>query len=165
MNSDVNRFDANMPYENTPETCSTKGYTAGSDSMEGSRTKIKVRRLFVNIGVLVTIVVLVMLAGGIIHISDRHEVFRLLSDGFFTGGFILLALDCLWWIAGDGTFDAIGFTTKTFFSLKWSYFGDFKEKFYEYKERKKRTRFSKEMAIAGGIGIIVAVIYLVMYER
>lgn len=124
--------------------------------------KINIKKLIITIAIMLAASFGIMCLRGVFSAADASDVLRIMSDGCFATGLIVLGLAGLMWLANDGTFDALGFVTKTFFSLKWSVFGDFKEHYIDYKERKKVNISIIEFVISGVSGIILAVIFLIV---
>jgi hypothetical protein len=102
---------------------------------------------------------------GLFVSSDTKTALRLLCDGAFLSGALLLALSGLTWTRNGGVFDGLGYSMKSFLSLKWPFFGDWKEKFAEYRTRREAKNASPiPSLIVGGCYLAAATVLLIVYS-
>lgn len=124
--------------------------------------RISIKKLIFTIVILLALSFGAMCADGLFSAEELPDVFRILSDGFFIAGAVFVGISLLKWIGSDGQFDSLAFTVKTLLSLKWSVFGNFREKYLEYKEEKKRNGLPVEMMLTGVAAIAVAALFLLL---
>ena len=90
---------------------------------------------------------------------------KILCDGFFVPGVVILGFGLLVVASNGGTFDMIVYGTKKFFDLfRRNAYKRVNETFYEYKKAKsdKKIEFLY-MIITGLVFIAISIIFLVLY--
>ncbi len=101
---------------------------------------------------------------GLFKAEAAIDTWRILCDGCFVAGVLLVGIYSLSWVGGQGLMNGLAFSVKTVLSLKWSVFGNFRESYEEYKERKKgKQRLPKEMLFAGLFFIALSIVFLILY--
>lgn len=95
---------------------------------------------------------------------DRAQKYLNIADAFTIPAVVMLMLGVLVWISTTGSFDMIGYGLKkakdAFFPSRYTH-----EQFYDYKVRKneKRIKGYGFMFISGGIYVIPAIIFNILY--
>ena len=123
------------------------------------------KKLLIAAGVGLAIALLVIFTGGILRASGLTDRLRILCDGCFVAGALLLGVGGLVWGHAGGVTDGLGFSVKTLLSLKWSAFGDYKEGFAEYRKRREaKNGDPKPYLLAGGVYFALALILFLAYS-
>lgn len=106
-----------------------------------------------------------------VQIKSFKRVASLLTDSCFITGMIFLSVGFIGFAAGEGTFDSLGFAVESIFVVRnWSLKRKFSERetFADYKDRKQEKRKGKKKSynifIVGGIYILIAAIFLIVYN-
>ena len=111
------------------------------------------------------LVLLVIFTQGITRSAGAKDVLRHLCDGFFVAGALLLGTGGLVWGHAGGVTDGLGFSMKTFLSLKWKRVGDYKESFADYRARREaRSGDPKPYLLVGGGYLILALLLFAGYS-
>lgn len=128
--------------------------------------KINFRKLLIEAAVEAALIVGVLFIRGIADAAENAVILQICCDAFFVVGALFIGFGLLVWMANDGAFNSIGFVSKTLLSLKWSTFGNFKEEYLEYCERKNKAKSSFiELIILGAAAVVIAGILLAVYNR
>lgn len=105
------------------------------------------------------------------QIQTFGNVALLLSDSCFVTGMIFAGVRLIAFVAGEGIFDSLCFAVESIFVVRnWSFKRKFedRETYSEYKERKKEERKDKKrsynMFIVGGLYLVIAAIFLIVYN-
>ena len=113
-----------------------------------------------------------LVAGAVILINANrgHAVTRLLCDGCFVAGVLLLGTGGLKFVRNEGMFDIFTYSIKTAFQIHYpltkmnSPLEEKKEDYPTYKERKKEKRKSSaDLLWAGLIFMALAAVFLAVY--
>ena len=125
--------------------------------------KSKPFRIMALIGFAIFLVVLIM------ELTREIPVLRALCDGFFVAGALVMGMSGLMFAGNEGVFDIFGFGISHVFTTRWPGLSTMpdehrKEKYVEYKERKRKNP-SKPLPIllAGSIYMVLALITLAIY--
>ncbi len=124
---------------------------------------------FATATVFLAVAVGYLITSGVFSQESAKEVFALLSNAFFIPGVLFFGIGGLSWCAYEGTFDMISysFTRYGIHNLIPGMQKDKPEEFYEYKQEKEEKRgkkgWLKDALIVGLIGIVVSVVFLVVY--
>lgn len=122
------------------------------------------KKLLIVAAIGLAIVLLVVFTQGILRSSGAADVLRILCDGCFVAGALLLGVGGLVWGHAGGVTDGLGFSVKTLLSLKWSAFGDYKEGFAEYRKRREaKNGDPKPYLLAGGAYFVVSLLLFLGY--
>ena len=108
---------------------------------------------------------LIIFSKDIFNQESTTEVMKILCDGFFVPGVVILGFGLLVVASNGGTFDMIVYGTKKFFDLfRRNAYKRVNETFYEYKKAKsdKKIEFLY-MIITGLVFIAISIIFLVLY--
>ena len=123
------------------------------------------KKLLILAGIGLGIVLLVIFTQGIPRSAGIKDVLRLLCDGVFVAGALLLGTGGLVWGHAGGVTDGLGFSMKTFLSLKWKRVGDYKESFSDYRARREaRSGDPKPYLIIGGGYFLLALLLFAAYS-
>ena len=123
------------------------------------------KKLLILAGVGLALVLLVIFTQGITRAAGIKDVLRLLCDGFFVAGALLLGTGGLVWGHAGGVTDGLGFSMKTFLSLKWKRVGDYKESFSDYRARREaRCGDPKPYFLIGGGYFLLALLLFAAYS-
>jgi len=102
---------------------------------------------------------------GLFSAADARDVLRILSDGFFVVGGLLLAWGGIVWSSNGGAFDGLSWSVKT---LVWRVrpdYDDVKQSFAEYREqREKKARSPKVSILSGVILLVPAFLLMLVYN-
>lgn len=106
-----------------------------------------------------------------VQLKSFGRVAELVSNSCFITGMIFAAVWFIGFAAGQGTFDSLGFAVESIFVVRnWSRKRKFEERetFYDYRERKQEERKDKKRSyntlIVGGIFILIAAVFLIVYN-
>ena len=115
----------------------------------------------------IAIFVLVICINKIWNVNETYAIMQCLSDAFFVPGVLVGGVGLLVFASNGGVFDMLIYATIRFFDLFKKDPRNKKYKdFYEYREAKKdRHRSNKAMLIVGGVFIVLAVIFLIVYYQ
>ena len=105
---------------------------------------------------------------GIFASTSLAHAYRLLCDGFFVPGVLIMLVGGLIWISREGAFDGVKYVSRyiVYAIIPFSR-GKKTEKYAEYKEKKKiqykeRGSFAY-MFVCGGILVAVSILFLILY--
>ena len=123
------------------------------------------KKLLILVCVGLAIVLLVIFTQGITRAAGMKDILRCLCDGFFVAGALLLGAGGLVWGHAGGVTDGLGFSMKTFLSLKWKRVGDYKESFSDYRARREaRSGDPKPYLLVGGGYFLLALLLFAGYS-
>ena len=123
------------------------------------------KKLLILAGVGLALVLLVIFTQGIVRSAGLKDVLRHLCDGFFVAGALLLGAGGLVWGHAGGVTDGLGFSMKTFLSLKWKRVGDYKESFADYRARREtRSGDPKPYLLVGSGYFLLALLLFAGYS-
>ena len=103
---------------------------------------------------------------GVFSAEDLKDTMRILSDGFFVVGMLILAYGGLVWTSNGGVWDGLVYSAKTVFgrSLKKNWEQE-KQSFAEYREEREKKATSPAVPLLSGLVILViAVVFLAVYS-
>lgn len=138
-----------------------------------SSTNVSKKRILVNYIICFAIgflfVFIVLANRDIIFLSNIKDIYQALCDAFCVPGVILMLFGLLFRIAGEGTFDGLGYAFKRtveallpFYRKKGA-----PEKYSEYKERKNSGRTHKfslmYVVVTGLVFFVISLIFLALY--
>ena len=111
------------------------------------------------------IALVVVFTQGILRVSGAADRLRIACDGCFVAGALLLGVGGLVWGHAGGVTDGLGFSMKTFLSLKWKRVGDYKESFSDYRARREaRSGDPKPYLLVGGGYLLLALLFFAGYS-
>ena len=103
---------------------------------------------------------------GLFQAEAASDVMRILSDGYFVSGGLLLAGAGLRWAANGGTFDGLGYTFKSAFGRMTRDYENQKVSFAQYREeREKKNKSAVPMLISGLVYFALSLVFLMIYSR
>ena len=127
--------------------------------------KTGLKKLLIVTGIGAVCAVGVCWSRGLFSAREARDVVRILSDGFFLVGALLLAWGALVWAANGGAFDGLTWSVKT---LVWRIrpdYDDVKQSFAEYREqREKKARSPKVTLLAGAVRLVPAFLLTLVYN-
>lgn len=99
---------------------------------------------------------------GLFTAESTVDILRILSDGFFLVGALLLAIGGLTFTSNEGAFDGLFYTFKTQINRMRRDYESRRQSFAQYREeREKKNRSPKESLLAGLVVISVGLIFMV----
>ena len=102
--------------------------------------------------------------GGIFKCADKADILRILSDGAFVAGAVLLAVGGLIWTGNKGAGDGFGFAARTILTTKFTR-KEKQESFSDYRERKhSKDRSPRALLICGAAFFLIALCFLGIYD-
>ena len=105
-------------------------------------------------------VFLISIPQGLFHPQDKGGLVQVLCNAFFVAGVFEGGIGILTWVSEQGGHDIFGYSGKVIFSK----FRPKEEvpKYYDYVENKKANRkpWLRELAVCGGVCILIACILL-----
>lgn len=102
---------------------------------------------------------------GLFSAADTRDVLRILCDGFFVVGGLLLAWGGIAWSSNSGAFDGLGWSVRTLIWRIRPDYDDVKQSFSEYREqREKKARSPRHILLSGLILMAVAAVLLIVYS-
>lgn len=117
-------------------------------------------------GVGLVIALLVSWSQGIFGAETASDVLRLVCDGFFVAGALLLAYGGLTWTSNGGVFDGLTFTFKQAFARIKRDYEEQRVTFAEHRERREAKASSPKYALLAGLThMVIAVIIMVVYQQ
>ena len=123
------------------------------------------KKFLVTTGIGIVLAMLVAWGQGLFGAATAVDVCRILSDGFFVAGALLLAAGGLIWTSNGGVFDGLGFTFKTLFARVRSDYEHNRMTYAEYREaREKKNTSPKHMLLAGVVHAGIALIFMFVYS-
>jgi hypothetical protein len=102
---------------------------------------------------------------GLFSASDARDALRILCDGFFLVGALMLAWGGLVWCTNGGAFDGLTWSVKTLIWRIRPDYEDVKQSFGEYREqREKKASSPKAVLISGAILSAVSLAVFAAYS-
>lgn len=102
---------------------------------------------------------------GLFSAADARDVLRILCDGFFVVGGLLLAWGGIVWSSNGGAFDGLSWSVKTLIWRVRPDYDDVKQSFAEYREqREKKARSPRTTLLSGLILVAAATLLLIVYS-
>lgn len=99
---------------------------------------------------------------GLFTAESTVDILRILSDGFFLVGALLLAIGGLTFTSNEGAFDGLFYTFKTQINRMRRDYESRRQSFAQYREeREKKNKSPKESLLAGLVVISVGLIFMV----
>ncbi len=105
----------------------------------------------------------------VLDLTRENSVVRSLCDGFFVAGMLVMGMSGLMYVSNEGVFDIFGFGISHLFTTRWPGLSTMpddhrKEKYVDYKERKRKNP-SKPLPVllAGAVYMVLAVLMLAVY--
>lgn len=99
---------------------------------------------------------------GLFTAESTVDTLRILSDGFFLVGALLLAVGGLTFTSNEGAFDGLFYTFKTQINRMRRDYESRRQSFAQYREeREKKNKSPKESLLAGLVVISVGLIFMV----
>lgn len=103
---------------------------------------------------------------GLFRAETASDVFRILSDGYFVAGGLLLAMAGLRWATNGGAFDGLGYSFKSAFGRIMPDYEKRKVTFAEYREaREEKNKSAAPLLISGLVYVAVSVVFLMIYSN
>lgn len=130
--------------------------------------KIKLKKLIVLACIGLGIAVIGFLAHDVFAAETTKAVMRILCDGLFIGGALIICAGLLVYCSNEGAYDSMSYGLATAFGTR-KYAGSKEirsaETYEEYKQRKHSTKTPiKEFFIAGGAELLLGLVFYVLYQ-
>lgn len=108
----------------------------------------------------------VMLVGGIFSAGSTKDVLRIVCDGFFVAGALLLLSGGFRWCYNGGVMDGLGFSAKTLVNRMRPHYEENRQSFAEYREQREKKASSPVPLVFSGLNLLViAVIIFLVYSN
>ena len=122
------------------------------------------RKLLINTVIGLILAIAVVLSQGIFGVSGG-DVIRIVCDGFFVAGGLLLAAGLLKWIFNEGGMDGLNYATKVGVArIKRDYEGS-RKSFGDYREeREKKATTPLPLILSGVIHLGIALVFMAIYN-
>ena len=122
------------------------------------------KKLLVNTGIGLILALAVVLSQGVFGASGS-DVLRIVCDGFFVAGVLLLASGLLKWISNEGGMDGLNYAFKVAVArIKRDYEGS-RKSFGDYREeREQKATSALPLILSGVIHVAIAVVFLAIYN-
>ena len=122
------------------------------------------RKLLINTGIGLVLAGAVILNQGVFSVSGA-DVIRIVCDGFFVAGVLMLAAGLLKWISNEGGMDGLNYALKVGVArIKRDYEGS-RKSFADYREeREKKATSPLPLILSGVIHLAIAMAFLALYN-
>lgn len=107
----------------------------------------------------------VIFANGVTDAKDTKDALRIICDGFFVGGALLLMYGGLRWCYNGGVTDGLGYSAKLLINRIRPHYEEHRESFGEYREKRQaKARSPLPLVLPGALILAVAVILYIAYS-
>lgn len=125
-----------------------------------------VRKFLIDTGIGLVLAGVVCWSQGLFRAEATVDILRILCDGFFSAGALLLFLGLFQWTNNGGVMDGLGFAFKTGFARIRRDFEASKQTFGEYRQaREAKAQTPKFLLLAGVFHLLIAVVFYLAYSR
>lgn len=122
------------------------------------------KRFIIDLAIGLALAGLVAWLRGLFTAVTGAEITSALCDGFFVSAVLTGGLGILKYVKSQGFFDAAFFGLRKVFQLKWQSLGDWREDYYDYRQKKTQSRSSaRPQLLAGAVYLALSLIALVIY--
>ena len=124
-------------------------------------------KYIITIGVGLIIAATIIFGGNVFNQESTSDVMKLLVNGFFVPGVLILGFGLLVVASNGGTFDMIVYGTKKFIDLfRKPQYRKITNTFYDYRRSKQEHPGASAHLVLVGIGfIVVSLILLIFYYK
>ena len=123
-------------------------------------------KFLVCTGVGFVIAFLVAWSQGLFGAETTSDVLRIICDGFFVAGALMLAYGGLTWTSNGGVFDGLTYTFKQGIARLKRDFEEQRVTFAEHREKREAKATSpKAMLLAGLVHLAIAILLMVVYQQ
>lgn len=120
------------------------------------------KKFLLDTGIGLVIAFVLCCTMGLFTAESTVDTLRILSDGFFLVGALLLAVGGLTFTSNEGAFDGLFYTFKTQINRMRRDYESRRQSFAQYREeREKKNKSPKESLLAGLVVISVGLIFMV----
>ena len=124
------------------------------------------RKFLTDTGIGLVLAGIVCWSQGLFRAEATVDIFRILCDGFFTAGALLLFLGLFQWANNGGVMDGLGFAFKTGIARIKRDFDASRQTFGEYRQaREAKAQSPRFLLLAGLVHMVIAVILYIVYTR
>lgn len=121
-------------------------------------------KVLIHVAVGLAIALVVMFSGGVTSAETTKDALRIVCDGFFVAGALLLAFGGLRWTYNGGVMDGLGYSAKTVVNRMRPHYEEHRESFAEYRAKREAKAASPfAFVVSGLILLALAVILFVVY--
>ena len=122
------------------------------------------KRLAVDLCVGLILAFAVAMLRDLFDAASATDAAKAICDGFFVAAVAIGGIGVLGFIRNQGAFDGMMFGVSKVFRVKWKRFGDYRESFADFQEKKSKKRSPmKEIIFAGAILLGLSIITLAVY--
>ena len=130
--------------------------------------KLNLKKLTVLLVIAIAIATVGFLVRDIFSAADAKAVMKILCDGFFIGGALIICAGLLVFCSNEGAYDSMSYGLATAFGTRrFSGGKDIRpaETFEEYKQRKHSTKTTvAEFFVAGGAVVLLGLAFYLGYR-
>lgn len=120
------------------------------------------KKFLLDTGIGLVVAFILCCTMGLFTAESTVDTLRILSDGFFLVGALLLAVGGLTFTSNEGAFDGLFYTFKTQINRMRRDYESRRQSFAQYREeREKKNKSPKESLLAGLVVISVGLIFMV----
>lgn len=120
------------------------------------------KKFLLDTGIGLVVAFILCCTMGLFTAESTVDTLRILSDGFFLVGALLLAVGGLTFTSNEGAFDGLFYTFKTQVNRMRRDYESRRQSFAQYREeREKKNKSPKESLLAGLVVISVGLIFMV----
>lgn len=127
------------------------------------------QKFLIHVGTGFVIAFLVMWVQGVFETETASDALRLVCDGFFVAGGILLAWGGLRWCSNGGAVDGLGYSMKMVKDRLLPFLAkpdQKRESFAEYRERRESKAIpAKPLLLSGLVHLVIAFIIFGVYSN
>ena len=125
-----------------------------------------IKKFLIDTGIGFVLAALICLSQGLFRATAPVDTFRILCDGFFAAGALLLFLGLLQWTKNGGVMDGLGFAFKTGFARIKRDFETAKLTFADYqRSRAQKATTPKYLLLAGLTHLVIAIALYAVYSQ
>ena len=125
-----------------------------------------VKKFLIDTGIGLVLAALICLSQGLFRATAAVDIFRILCDGFFAAGALLLFLGLLQWTRNGGVMDGLGFAFKTGFARIKRDYETAKQTFADYQQaRAEKASTPRYLLLAGLVHLVIAVAFYAVYAQ
>lgn len=120
------------------------------------------KKFLLDTGIGLVVAFILCCTMGLFTAESTVDILRILSDGYFLVGALLLAVGGLTFTSNEGAFDGLFYTFKTQINRMRRDYESRRQSFAQYREeREKKNKSPKESLLAGLVVISVGLIFMV----
>lgn len=123
-------------------------------------------KVLIPLAVGLVIALIVMFSGGITSAGSVKDALRIICDGFFVSGALLLMYGGLRWTYNGGVMDGLGYSAKIVINRMRPHYEEHRQSFAEYRaKRESKSQPAFPLVASGLILLVVAVVLYIAYGQ